>query len=262
MFDKFFQTFGISSFSQRINQQKQTSCQSAKRVEMKTRPNKEAIMLHEIYLSVQGEGAHAGLPCTFVRTQGCSLNCTWCDTKPAIPFRQSGTGTWLGTAHSIGTIVKEVMRHNCKMVEITGGEPLDQPAVPALITELCDRGFKVLVETAGHRDISVIDSRAHIIMDLKPPASGMTRRMRWQNLAALKPSDEIKFVLADKGDFEWAAGVISGNDFCTDANVLMSAVHRQLDPQELVELLLDSGIAARFQLQLHKYVWGVECSGV
>src|SRR5437870_2138039 len=147
----------------------------------------------EIFFSIQGESTHAGKPCVFVRLTGCPLRCTWCDTAYAFHG---------GVERSLDSVLDEVNQHGCRLVEITGGEPLAQPEVHPLITALADRGCTVLVETSGALDLAPIDPRAVVIMDLKCPGSGMAGSNRWENLARLKPADEIKFVLKDRADYE------------------------------------------------------------
>jgi 7-carboxy-7-deazaguanine synthase len=200
----------------------------------------------EIYRSVQGESSYAGLPCVFVRTTGCDLRCAWCDSE----FTFTG-----GVRMTLDEIVGEVEKYNCELVELTGGEPLLQAEIYELATRLADLGHTVLIETGGHRDISKLDPRVIRIMDLKCPASGECEKNLWSNLDHLRPADEVKFVIADRGDYEWALGVIRGHRLEQRVKVLISTAFGSLQPERAVEWMLEDGLRARFQLQLHKYIW-------
>jgi 7-carboxy-7-deazaguanine synthase len=204
----------------------------------------------EVFFSIQGEGTRAGLPCVFVRLTGCPLRCTWCDTAYAF------TG---GETRKEDDLLAEIESHPTDLVELTGGEPLSQPAAFPFITRLLDARFQVMVETSGHVSLQKLDPRAIAIMDVKAPASGETHRMDWDNIARLKPSDEAKFVLADRADYEWARGVIVEHRLPERCAVLVSPVHGVLDPGTLARWVLDDGLSVRLQVQLHKYLWpGVE----
>ena len=157
----------------------------------------------EIFFSIQGESTYAGLPCVFVRFTGCPLRCSWCDTAYAF---------YEGTERSLESILNEVEHYDCRLVEITGGEPLAQAEAHGLITALADRGYTVLIETSGAIDLAPVDPRAILIMDLKCPGSGMEDRNRWSNLSLLKPHDEVKFVIKDRADYDWAVGIIRRHD--------------------------------------------------
>ncbi len=207
----------------------------------------------EIFFSIQGESSYAGRPCVFVRLTGCPLRCTWCDTAYAFHG---------GTERSLESILAEVARYECRLVEITGGEPLAQSEVHGLITALADRGSTVLIETSGALDITPVDPRAILIMDLKCPGSGMEDRNLWANLPKLKPTDEVKFVIKDRGDYEWAVAKISDHALTDTHTVLLSPVFGELDPRLLAEWVLADRLPVRLQLQLHKFIWDAETRGV
>ena len=211
------------------------------------------LLVHEIYRSVQGESTFAGLPCVFVRLAVCSQRCTWCDTPHA--FNQ-------GESVELEKIVERAQAFGCPLVEVTGGEPLLQPEVLPLMAALADAGHTVLLETSGAHDVAPVDPRVHVIMDLKCPDSGECERNRWENLDALKPTDQIKFVIASRRDFDWAADVIRQHRLDTRFTVLLSAVFGAVDLRDLAEWLLASGLNVRFQLQMHKYIWDPNARGV
>lgn len=197
----------------------------------------------EIFYSIQGEGTQAGLPCVFVRLTGCNLRCIWCDT----PYAFHG-----GREMTIDEIAAEVGAHPCRRVEITGGEPLLQEEVHPLMARLADAGYAVLLETGGSLDLSCVDARVIKIMDLKCPGSGQSEKNRWENLAHLSPRDQVKFVVADRADFDWARRVVKERDLAAKHGVLFSPVHGVLDPQALSRWILESGLDVRIQIQLHK----------
>jgi 7-carboxy-7-deazaguanine synthase len=211
------------------------------------------LLIHEIYRSVQGESTFAGLPCVFVRLAVCNLRCVWCDTPHA--FKE-------GIVRAPADVLSEVMGMGCPLVEITGGEPLLQPEVFPLMTALADAGLTVLLETSGAEDIAQVDRRVHIIMDLKCPDSGECDANRWANLDLLKPSDQIKFVIASHRDFDWTAETIRTHKLDRRFAVLLSPVFGSVSPQELADWLLESGLQVRMQLQLHKFIWDPEARGV
>lgn len=214
----------------------------------------ESVVIHEIYSSVQGESSFVGLPCTFVRMSACNLRCTWCDTPQAF------TG---GTRRAIDSVLDEALSKNTPLVEVTGGEPLLQPGALPLLRALCDSGKTVLLETSGERDISPVDPRVHRIMDIKAPGSGECERNRWENINHLTRRDEVKFVLADRADYEWSRDVITRYALSGKvANVLLSPVHGQLDPKSLTSWLLEDQLPARLQVQIHKYIWSPDTQGV
>jgi 7-carboxy-7-deazaguanine synthase len=211
------------------------------------------LLVHEIYRSIQGESTFAGLPCTFVRLAVCDLRCTWCDTPHA--FTQ-------GEAVSSENVLERVRQLDCPLVEITGGEPLLQEEVFPLMTRLADTVHTVLLETSGAHDIGRVDRRVHIIMDLKCPDSGESAQNRWENLDRLKPSDQIKFVIASRRDFDWAADTVRGLDLTNRFVVLFSPAFGLISPLDLATWLLESRLGARMQLQMHKYIWDPHARGV
>lgn len=213
----------------------------------------------EIFHSIQGESTWAGAPCTFVRLTGCPLRCVWCDTEYAFHG---------GERMSIESILGEVKARDCSLVEITGGEPLSQPAASALASVLLDEGYTVLVETSGAIDVSGLDERVHKIMDLKCPGSGEESRNLWDNLDHLTPRDEVKFVVKDRTDYAWARDTIRkrGLDRRVQEGrlraLLISPVWGDIDLEQLAGWILEDGLPVRFQMQLHKLVWGPERTGV
>jgi 7-carboxy-7-deazaguanine synthase len=211
------------------------------------------LLIHEVYRSVQGESTFAGLPCVFVRLAVCDARCTWCDTPHA--FNQ-------GSPMAVAEVLERVQTFACPLVEVTGGEPLLQDEVFGLMTALADRGMTVLLETSGAHDVGRVDPRVHIIMDLKCPDSGECAGNRWANLDLLKPSDQIKFVLASRRDFDWAAEAIRQHSLDRRFVVLLSPVFASVAPAELANWLLESGLAVRMQLQLHKCIWDPAARGV
>jgi 7-carboxy-7-deazaguanine synthase len=214
----------------------------------------DALLVHEIYRSVQGETSFAGLPCTLVRLSACNLRCRWCDTPQAF------TG---GTRMPRAEVLARALRHGTQLVLVTGGEPLLQAGVLPLMTELCDAGRTVMLETSGERDVSGVDSRVHRIVDLKAPGSGESAKNRWANLPLLGARDQVKLVLADRADYEWARDVIERERLPERVGeVLLSPVHGELSPKELVDWVLHDGLRVRVQLQLHKVIWGADAQGV
>jgi len=212
------------------------------------------LLVHEIYQSVQGESTFAGLPCVFVRCAVCDSRCRWCDTPHA--FTQ-------GERVSRSAVLGKVLAFGCPLVELTGGEPLLQPDVFPLMTELCDAGRTVLLETSGAHDVGPVDPRVHVIMDLKCPDSGESHRNRWANLDVLKPSDQIKFVVASRRDWEWAESAIREHRLDERFTCLVSCAFGGVQPVQLVGWLLASGLhRVRMQLQLHKYIWDPNARGV
>ena len=208
-----------------------------------------SLLVNEVFFSIQGEGTRAGLPCVFVRLTGCPLRCAWCDT--AYAFHE-------GRRREIDDVVSEVEAFPCRLLTLTGGEPLAQPDAFALVSRLADRGFEVLVETSGHVSIEALDRRAVAILDVKAPGSGEAGRMHADNLALLRPQDEVKLVLADRADYDWARGLLR-DPRLAGATVLLSPVHGRLDPGLLGRWIVDDGLPVRLQVQLHKVLWpGVE----
>lgn len=215
--------------------------------------DRDTMQVTEIFHSIQGESSYAGEPCVFVRLTGCPLRCHWCDTDYAF---------YGGQDISIEEILDKVASYGCRLVEVTGGEPLAQQGALALIGRLCDGGHTVLVETSGAFDIGSVDQRAHVILDVKCPGSGMTDRMHWPNLDKLARKDEVKFVLADRRDYEWAREVVARYDLTTRCPVLMGPVFGALEPRQLSEWVLADRLPVRFQLQLHKFIWAPDTRGV
>ncbi len=214
----------------------------------------DVLVIHEIYASIQGESSFTGLPCTFVRTTGCNLRCSWCDTPQAFHG---------GTRMSRADVLARALALDTPLVELTGGEPLLQAGTLPLMKELCDAGKTVLIETSGERDVSGIDPRVHRIVDLKAPGSGECARNRWENLAVLGGRDELKMVLRDRGDYEWARDLVRREGVAERVHqVLFSPVHGVLEPQQLVEWVLEDKLPVRVNLQLHKYIWGADKQGV
>jgi len=211
------------------------------------------LLIHEIYRSIQGESTFAGLPCVFVRLAVCDSRCVWCDTPHA--FAQ-------GEPWTLEAIIERVQGYGCPLVEITGGEPLVQPEVLPLMSRLADAGLTVLLETSGAHDVGPVDARVHIIMDLKCPDSGECECNYWPNLGRLKRNDEIKFVIASRRDFDWAAETIQTHHLDQRFTVLLSPVFGAVTPVQLADWLLASGLQVRMQLQLHKYVWDPNARGV
>jgi 7-carboxy-7-deazaguanine synthase len=214
----------------------------------------DQLVIHEIYASIQGESSFAGLPCAFVRTTGCNLRCSWCDTTQAFQG---------GERLARSEVLRRALALNTPLVEVTGGEPLLQAGVIPLMRELCDAGKTVLIETSGERDISAIDPRVHRIVDLKAPASGESTRNRLENFAHLTLRDELKLVLADRGDYDWACMMLREHGLDSRVkHVLFSPVHGVLDPKVLIEWVVADRLPVRVNLQLHKYVWGATVQGV
>lgn len=211
------------------------------------------LLIHEIYKSLQGESTYAGLPCIFVRLAVCDARCVWCDTPHA--FNQ-------GIALTLDGVLDRVTSLECPLVEVTGGEPLLQSEVFPLMTRLADAGKTVLLETSGAHDIGPVDPRVHIIMDLKCPDSGECENNNWPNLGKLKSTDEIKFVIASRRDFDWAAEAVRRHSLDRRHVALMSPVHGSLQLHELAEWILKSGLNVRMQLQMHKVIWGPNARGV
>lgn len=213
----------------------------------------------EIFHSIQGESTWAGAPCTFVRLTGCPLRCVWCDTEYAFHG---------GERMTIARILDEVRARGCRLVEITGGEPLAQPAAGELAAALLEEGYTVLVETSGAIDVSPLDVRVHKIMDLKCPGSGESHRNRWENLEHLTGRDEVKFVVRDRADYEWTRDTVRerGLDRRVEEGtlraLLVSPVWGEIDLAELTGWILEDALPVRFQVQLHKLVWDPERTGV
>lgn len=211
------------------------------------------LKVNEIFYSIQGESSKAGLPCVFVRLTYCNLRCTYCDTAYAF---------YEGSDYSIDDIIKKIDEYKCKLVEITGGEPLFQKESFELMKRLCDEGYEVMLETGGSLPIQDVDKRVKIIMDLKCPSSGMMKKNLYENINFIKPTDEIKFVIGTREDYDWAKEIISKYDLLNKCTVLFSVVFNQLEPIQLANWILEDKLNVRFQLQLHKYIWHPETRGV
>jgi 7-carboxy-7-deazaguanine synthase len=210
----------------------------------------------EIFRSIQGESTHAGRPCAFVRLTGCPMRCVWCDSEYTF------TG---GKRMSLEDVLAEVRAMNCRLVEVTGGEPLAQREAFTLIKRLCDEEFEVLIETGGYVSTERVDPRAKLILDVKCPASGEAERNHWPNLLALRPDrDEIKFVIANRADWDYARETITRFELERRAHaILISPVWGQIDLPELAGLVAASGLQkVRMQMQLHKMIWGADVHGV
>ena len=214
------------------------------------------LRITEIFLSVQGESTHAGRPCGFVRLTGCPMRCVWCDSEY----------TFTGGEHvSVEDVMRQVRAYGCQLVEVTGGEPLAQKEALGLVRQLCDEGFEVLIETGGFVSTEGVDERAKIILDVKCPASGEAERNHWSNLGRLRADrDEVKFVVKDRADWEFARRVVEEYELESRAlAILVSPVWGETDLKELADLVSRSGLRnVRMQLQLHKYIWGPEVHGV
>jgi len=213
------------------------------------------IKINEIFYSIQGESTNAGLPCIFVRLTYCNLRCVYCDTEYA--FHE-------GIEIEIDEIIKQVKSFNCKLVEITGGEPLVQSNVTELMTKLCDCGFSVMIETGGSLPIENIDKRVKIIMDLKTPYSKMETKNRYENISYLKLIDEVKFVIGSREDYDWSKNIISKYSLTEKVSqVLMSPVFGEIENIDLAAWILEDKLNnVRFQIQMHKYIWHPETRGV
>lgn len=213
------------------------------------------LRIAEIFLSIQGESSHAGRPCAFVRLTGCPMRCVWCDSEYTF------TG---GTRMSFDEISSKLNSFNCKLVEVTGGEPLAQKNVFPFITTLCDLGYEVLIETGGFVSTEKVDERAKIILDVKCPASGESKRNHWANLEQLNSEkDEVKFVIANLEDWEFAKEIIEKYDLQNRTKeILVSPVFGIENLAEIAETIAKSNLKVRLNLQLHKYIWGADVHGV
>jgi 7-carboxy-7-deazaguanine synthase len=212
------------------------------------------LTINEIFFSVQGESSYAGQPCVFVRLTACDLRCSWCDTPYAF---------FEGGKRSLDEVLAMVVSYECPLVEVTGGEPLLQEEVYPLMEQLLDRGKKVLLETGGHRNTAKVPDAVVTILDIKCPGSGEAHRNDWTNLDRLRAHDEVKFVIKDRADYEWARDIVWRHDLAhRAAAVHVSPVHGVLDPRTLSEWVLADRLPVRVQLQLHKYIWSPDARGV
>ena len=205
------------------------------------------LKINEVYSSIQGESSWAGWPCVFVRLTACDLRCTYCDTAYAF---------YDGKKRLVADILAEVLALDCPMVEVTGGEPLLQKNVLPLMTQLCDAGKTVLIETSGAHDISKIDVRVHRIMDLKTPSSGECARNLWSNIEHLAKRDEVKFVIGSREDYEWSREQVRTHSLAEKCGcVLFSPIFGKIEPREIVDWIIADKLPVRFQLQMHKFIW-------
>jgi 7-carboxy-7-deazaguanine synthase len=215
---------------------------------------KKMLKINEIYHSIQGESTSAGKPCVFVRLTYCNLRCTYCDTEYAF---------YDGKDMSVQKVIDEVEKYNCKLVEVTGGEPLVQmEECLDLMKNLCDLGYEVMIETGGSLSITDIDPRVKIIMDLKCPSCGMEKKNLYENLQYLKPTDELKFVIGNREDYEWTKIILDKYNLHRKCEILFSVVFGELEPVQLVNWILEDKLDVRFQLQMHKFIWHPETKGV
>ena len=211
------------------------------------------LIVNEIFHSIQGESSHMGRPCVFIRLTYCNLRCSYCDTEYA--FEE-------GQKMSLVDILARLESFGCKLVEVTGGEPLFQEGALELMHVLCDAGYEVLLETGGSLDISAVDPRVKRIVDFKCPGSAMEKKNLWANVDVLRSTDEVKFVIRDRPDFEWALEKIRHLHIDKRCTVLMSPVFGALEPIDLAQWILECGLPVRFQLQMHKYIWEPSTRGV
>jgi 7-carboxy-7-deazaguanine synthase len=212
------------------------------------------LTINEIFYSIQGESSYAGRPCVFVRLTACDLRCSWCDTEYAF---------YEGTKRTLEDVMAEVDRFNCPLVEVTGGEPLLQEDVYPLMTALVDRGRTVLLETGGHRNTARVPAPVVTILDVKCPGSGQAHRNDWSNLERLRAQDEVKFVIKDRADYEYARDVIARYELADRAGAVhLSPVHGVMDLRTLSEWVLADKLPARVQLQIHKFIWEPGTRGV
>lgn len=205
------------------------------------------LKVYEIFHSLQGESSRIGLPTVFVRLTGCPMRCVYCDTEYAF----SG-----GSNMTLDQIMEKVAEFGARYVTVTGGEPLAQKKCLDLLTKLCDAAYEVSLETGGAIDISGVDSRVAVILDVKTPGSGELNNNRWENLQHLKPKDEVKFVLCDRADYDWAKQVLAERGITHQCSVLFSPVYNQVNPTALAEWILQDKLPVRMQVQLHKILWG------
>jgi len=211
------------------------------------------LKVNEIYYSLQGESTHSGKPCVFVRLTYCNLRCSYCDTAYAF---------FEGQEMTLLEILKKVKTYNCPLVEITGGEPLIQKNVLPLMEYLCDKGFEVLLETAGHLSISETDPRVKRIMDIKCPSSGESTKTHWENIDCLKDDDEVKFVVGSNEDLDYSKKIINEYSLDKRCPVIISPVFNKISNQEIADWILHNHLAVRMQIQLHKMIWEPDARGV
>ncbi len=215
--------------------------------------NRDTLKINEIFYSIQGESTHAGRPCVFVRLTFCDLRCTYCDTQYA--YNE-------GEEKNIADIIDEISTFHCKLVEITGGEPLLQENILPLMSRLCNDGYEVLLETGGHQDISIVDKRVQRIMDIKCPSSDESDKNLWANINYLTANDQVKFVIGNREDYEWAADKVNHYQLNRICPVLFAPVYKKIDLKELAEWILQDHLDVQLQLQLQKYIWPANQRGV
>jgi 7-carboxy-7-deazaguanine synthase len=211
------------------------------------------LKVNEVFFSIQGEGDRSGWPCIFIRLSFCNLRCSWCDSEYTF---------YEGEDQSIEEVLDSISGYPCKLVEVTGGEPLVQEDCLPLLKALCDAGYEVMLETSGSLDIAPVDPRVRRIMDLKCPGSGMVSRNRMENLKELRDTDELKFVIQDRLDYEWAKDLILTEQLPDRCPILFSPVWDRVEFAELAEWILDDGLPVRLQLQIHKFIWDPMARGV
>ncbi len=211
------------------------------------------LKINEIYYSVQGESTKAGLPCIFIRLTYCNLRCSYCDTEYAF---------YEGKDYTIEQVLKEISKYDCRLVEVTGGEPLFQQECYPLLIALCENDYEVLLETGGSLPIQKVDKRVKIIMDLKCPSSKMMKKNLYENINYLKKTDELKFVIGTREDYDWAKEIINKHNIANNSEILFSVVFGELEPLKMVEWILKDNLKVRFQLQMHKFIWEPDTKGV
>jgi 7-carboxy-7-deazaguanine synthase len=211
------------------------------------------LTISEIFFSIQGESSRMGFPCIFIRLSFCNLRCSWCDSEYTF---------YAGDEMSFESILDQIKSYPTKLVEVTGGEPLAQENATPFMKLLCDSGYDVLLETSGSLDISRVDPRVKRIVDFKCPGSSMAARNRWKNVNELTKNDEVKFVIKDRLDYEWAKNEIQRHSLTDKCPVLMSPVFGEIENVDLANWILDDGIPVRYQLQMHKYIWDPKARGV
>ena len=223
--------------------------------EQRSTNDDQTLRVTEIFLSIQGESSHAGRPCSFVRLTGCPMRCVWCDSEYTF---------YGGERVSFADIFAKLDEFGCNLVEVTGGEPLAQKNVFPFIAKLCDKGYEVLIETGNFVSTEEVDERAKIILDIKCPASGESERNHWPNLERVRADkDEVKFVIADLADWEFAKEIVARFDLANRTReILISPVHDVPNLAEIAEAVSRSGLDVRLNLQIHKYIWGAEERGV
>lgn len=213
----------------------------------------DQLQINEIFFSIQGEGDRSGWPCIFIRLSFCNLRCAWCDSEYTF---------YEGKEMSIDDVMDTISGYPCRLVEVTGGEPLLQEGTNPLMRRLCDDGYEVMLETSGSLDISTVDPRVRRIMDIKCPGSGMMARNRMENLNEIHEGDELKFVIKDRLDYEWAKDLVLKEKLNEKCPVLFSPVWDAVAFAELAEWILDDGLPVRLQLQIHKFIWDPQARGV